>query len=388
MTLIELFCGTGGFSRGAHAAGFQVAVAYDIDKILTSSYRRNFPATQLYHRDVAALTGREIRAHAGAEIDGVFGGPPCQGFSEVGKRDPSDPRRSLLDHFFRIVAEIQPKFFVMENVRGLNFPRNRPVLDAALSRVNDQYDVLTPHIRDAAEFGAATSRPRLVVIGIRKNLRRPLAMSDLDAMRSPGRATVRQAINDLWKAIAIEDHADLPGFDRWKAAGRGRPTNYVAQLRSKDRSFTGHRVTVHTPAVIARFAKVPPGKMEKVGRHPRLKLDGLCPTLRAGTGSELGSFQSVRPIHPYQNRVITVREAARLQGFPDEHVFHPTVWHSFRMIGNSVSPMMARGIFEAIRDRLSRPEEATIATSSPAKQAFVSVKRTARGDARMAEAAE
>jgi DNA (cytosine-5)-methyltransferase 1 len=92
--------------------------------------------------------------------------------------------------------------------------------------------------------------------------------------------------------------------------------------------------------------------MEKVGRHPRLKLGGLCPTLRAGTGFDLGSFQSVRPIHPRQHRVITVREAARLQGFPDEHVFHPTVWHSFRMIGNSVSPMMARAIFEAIRDRL------------------------------------
>lgn len=350
-----MFCGTGGFSRGAHAADFEVAAAYDIDPILTSSYPINFPSTLLRHRDVAELTGAEINSDVDGEIVGVFGGPPCQGFSEVGKRDPSDPRRSLIDHFFRIVAEIEPRFFVMENVRGLNFPRNRPVLDAALHRVRDGYDILEPHIRDASEFGAATTRPRLVVIGIRKDLRRPMTSGDLDAKRFVNRTTVRQAISDLWQnTIKIEERPDLPGFDRWRI-GRGRPTEYAARLRSRDGTFTGHRETNHSAAVVERFSKVPNGEMEKIGRHPRLKLDGLCPTLRAGTGSELGSFQSVRPIHPLMHRVITVREAARLQGFPDDHVFHPTVWHSFRMIGNSVSPMMARGIFEAVRDRLAAP---------------------------------
>lgn len=361
MKVVELFCGTGGFSRGAHAAGFDVAAAYDLDPILTSSYPINFPKTKLRHRDVADLTGAEIAREVEDEIVGVIGGPPCQGFSEVGRRDPQDPRRSLLDHFFRIVAQIEPRFFVMENVRGLNFPRNRFVLDAALGRVRDTYDILEPHIRDASEFGAATTRPRLVVIGIRKDLRRPLSRADLDAKRVRKPPTVRQAIEDLWQAREIEETLDRPGFDRWRLpSGRGRPTAYVSQLRSKDRTFTGHRVTVHSGAVVARFAKVRNGSMEKVGRHPRLKLDGLCPTLRAGTGADMGSYQSVRPIHPRFHRVITVREAARLQGFPDDHLFHPTVWHSFRMIGNSVSPMMARGIFEAIRDRLAAdplPEE-------------------------------
>ena len=353
MKLVELFCGCGGFSRGAHDAGFEVAAAYDIDPILTSSYTINFPSTKLYHRDVSKLTGSEIRSHVDGEIHGVYGGPPCQGFSEVGKRDPSDPRRDLLDHFFRVVGELEPAFFVMENVWGLNFPRNRPVLDAALDRVKARYDILDPHIRDASEFGAATSRPRLVVIGVRKDIGRPLSLADLDAQRAAKQATVRQAIDDLWSATEIEGTLDLPNFDRWRITRRGRATDYAAKLKSKDGTFTGHRTTVHTAKVVERFSKVKPGKYEKIGRHPRLRLDGLCPTLRAGTGVELGSFQSVRPIHPYQNRVITVREAARLQGFPDAHVFHPTVWHSFRMIGNSVSPMMARGIFSAIRDRLA-----------------------------------
>lgn len=352
MKVVELFCGTGGFSRGAHAAGFEVAAAYDIDPILTSSYPINFPRTSLHHRDVTALTGAEIRSHIDGEIAGVFGGPPCQGFSEVGKRDPNDPRRSLLDHFFRIVEELMPRFFIMENVRGLNFPRNRPVLDNALKRVLAHYDVLDPHVRDASEFGAATSRPRLVVMGIRKDLERPLNLGHLDSKRSNAVATVRQAIDDLWQsAEEIEERLDLPGFDRWRLRP-GRRSAYAHALRSKDGTFTGNRQTVHSNKVVERFSKTRNGKMEKVGRHPRLKLGGLCPTLRAGTGSDLGSFQSVRPIHPYQHRVITVREAARLQGFPDDHVFHPTIWHSFRMIGNSVSPMMARALFEAIHERL------------------------------------
>jgi DNA (cytosine-5)-methyltransferase 1 len=97
--------------------------------------------------------------------------------------------------------------------------------------------------------------------------------------------------------------------------------------------------------------------MDKIGRHPRLAWGGQCPTLRAGTGADRGSYQSVRPIHPSENRVITVREAARLQGFPDSHLFHPTVWHSFRMIGNSVSPIIAKAVFQAIRSKVENVQE-------------------------------
>jgi len=121
---------------------------------------------------------------------------------------------------------------------------------------------------------------------------------------------------------------------------------------SPDRLFTGHRRTVHTPAVLKRFAAVEQGGFDIVGRHPRLNWNGQCPTLRAGTGSDRGSFQSVRPIHPDDPRVITVREGARLQGFPDCFRFHPTVWHSFRMIGNSVSPIISKVIFSAIKKRI------------------------------------
>lgn len=129
-------------------------------------------------------------------------------------------------------------------------------------------------------------------------------------------------------------------------------------LRASDKVFTGHRPTIHTQGVVDRFARVKQGQVDPVGRHPRLAWEGLCPTLRAGTGADKGSYQAVRPIHPEEDRVITVREAARLQGFPDTHLFHPTVWHSFRMIGNSVSPIMAKAIFSAIAAHLGLPSRA------------------------------
>lgn len=351
MKLVELFCGCGGFSHGAHNAGFTIAAAYDIDPILTSAYQTNFPDTPLHLRDVAELTGAEIRKDVGGEVFGVFGGPPCQGFSAIGKRNPTDPRRDLLGHFFRIVRELAPVFFVMENVRGLAYPGARPVLDSALKMVSQEYDILGPTIWEASQFGAATTRPRMFVIGVRKSRRAAVTPMHIERQMAPA-TTVAEAIGDLVGAKSLASDGNAPEIDRWKIDGRRPSSAYARMLRSADGIFTGHRVTVHTSAVLARFASTLAGSYEKVGRHPRLAPDGQCPTLRAGTGAEKGSFQSVRPIHPTENRVITVREAARLQGFPDRHVFHPTVWHSFRMIGNSVSPIIAKAIFLALADAL------------------------------------
>jgi DNA (cytosine-5)-methyltransferase 1 len=345
MRLVDLFSGGGGLSLGAHQAGFNVVAAFDNDPILASSYPHNFPQTRMVLGDVTTLDGEAVRAAAGGRVDGIFGGPPCQGFSDIGKREPEDPRRQLLGHFFRLIREVQPSFFVMENVRGLAYSGARNVLYEALRLVEDEYAILGLHIWDAAEFGAATKRPRLFVIAVHKNCGEALTLKDVALLRRAP-ATVRSAIGDLEGSVAlgVED-----GFDVWRVARSGRPSNYARTLRSPDGRFTGHRVTEHTKKVAKRFDRIPEGAVDVVGRHPRLAWFGQCPALRAGTGADRGSYQSVRPIHPEQPRVITVREAARLQGFPDSHRFHPTVWHSFRMIGNSVSPIMAQAIFAAVR---------------------------------------
>lgn len=363
LRIVDLFCGTGGFSLGAHAVGFDVVAAYDRDPILTSSFPINFPSTPLHLRNLAWTSGERLRRDAGGEIDGIIGGPPCQGFSEMGLRCKEDPRRDLLRHFFRLVAEVRPKFFVMENVRGLGFPAARPTLDAALDLIREDYDLLGPIIWDAASFGAATTRPRLFVIGTRNDLMAPVKRSDVEA-RMRKAATVDDAIADLEAARELE--ADAHGFDQWRTTRPCKPSSYAMKLR-RGGLFTGHRPTKHTIGVIQRFAGIPEGGFDTVGRHPRLAWDRQCPTLRAGTGADRGSFQSVRPIHPEEDRVITVREAARLQGFPDDHRFHPTVWHSFRMIGNSVSPIIGEAVLAAVRDRLTaaRSEETLHPASSP-----------------------
>lgn len=347
--LIDLFSGCGGLSLGAHRAGFHVAAAFDIDPILSSSYPLNFPNTKLFLRDVAKLTGKDLISAGEGRIAGIFGGPPCQGFSTIGKRDPKDPRRKLLDHFFRLVSEVKPAFFVMENVTGLASPSTIEVLNKALLRVKKEYSLLGPIILDAAEFGAATKRPRLFVIGIHNDYNKSLTIADIDALKCPA-ATVRCAIDDLTNAT---EDGEQNGFDYWKIAPTSKAIKYSKKLRAPNLRFTGHRQTRHSADVIKRFSNLTPGSIDDVGRHYRLKWDGQCPTLRAGTGADRGSYQSVRPVHPELPRVITVREAARLQGFPDSHLFHPTIWHSFRMIGNSVSPVIAEAIFSAIKSKLS-----------------------------------
>ena len=356
MRLVDIFSGCGGFSLGALQAGFPVIAAIDNDPILAFSYPYNFPHTRMIIKDVAKLDGEAVRVAAGGPIDGIFGGPPCQGFSAIGKHDPKDPRRCLLGHFFRIIQDIKPSFFVMENVLGLTYSNTRYVLDKALRQV-DEYAILGPEIWNAAQFGAATNRSRLFVVGIHKDCGEPITSKDMNAWtRKP--TTVRDAIRDLESATIVGEE---DGFDIWRIDPFARSFGYARSLRSPDGRFTSHRITQHSKRVITRFDDLPEGGFDPIGRHPRLAWSGQSPAIRAGTGVDRGSHQAVRPVHPRHPRVITVREAARLQGFPDNHRFHPTIWHSFRMIGNSVSPIMARAIFSMIGEKLGNEIMAPVA---------------------------
>ncbi|KSV85615.1 DNA cytosine methyltransferase [Sinorhizobium sp. GL28] len=347
MHLVDLFCGCGGFSSGAELAGFSPTLAVDVDQILTSSFHHNHPRTRLAIQDIALLSGADIKRELGERVGGIFGGPPCQAFSAMGHRRTDDPRRSLLGHFYRLVSELQPKFFVMENVEGLGYSDARPELEAALSILPSRYRLVGPLVLDAADFGAPTRRRRLFVIGYDPSEVDSIAEIDLDEFRKAP-TTVHQAIADLASASPVGTH---DGFDVWQLSETALEGSYASGLRAKDGRFTGHRRTTHRDDVVERFRALAQGEVDTVGRYPRLRWDGQCPTLRAGTGRDRGSFQAVRPIHPTEPRVITVREAARLQGFRDDFVFHPTIWHSFRMIGNSVSPVIAKAIFGLLRKK-------------------------------------
>lgn len=352
MQLVDLFCGCGGFSLGARQAGFAVPLAIDIDSDLTSSRAFNFPRSRLALTDVRVLSGSDLlKGLDGRPLTGLIGGPPCQGFSTIGKRDSTDPRRELLYHFFRLVSEAKPRFFVMENVTGLAFEGARHLLDQSLELVAKDYVICGPLILDARDYGAPTKRRRLFVIGTLKSSVDAICSENLVAYRRAP-VDVRSAIGDLTRSSYLR-HED--GFDVWKIDGRVKRSEYAERMRSLDRTFTGNQRSVHSASVVRRFQSVLPGEVDAIGKHHRLSWSGFCPTLRAGTGMDKGSYQSVRPLHPEEPRVITVREAARLQGFPDSFRFHPSIWHSFRMIGNSVSPLQSGAIFSLLRSKMDAP---------------------------------
>lgn len=359
-TAIDLFCGCGGLSLGAYAAGLSPVASVDVDPRLTSSYPINFPSSNLVNADLLKLDPRDLRDRIGPDrLTAVIGGPPCQGFSVMGKRQADDPRNALLERYFDFVSAFEPRFFLMENVPGLNDRVNRPVLEEAMSSIPNRYRVLDPVVLDAADYGAATSRPRLVVIGYDPLELDPVELDDILAVRTVSRATVRDAIGDLPGPTDGSEwlkHKDLDQIGAYAESLRAKPPNglgapdAVARLESGE--INGFQPTAHSPEVEKRFGELRPGERDPISKYPRLSWDKPAHVLRAGTGVDKGSFQAARPIHPEQPRVITVREAARIQGFPDWFQFHPTKWHSHRMIGNSVSPLFAEALLKVLVSKM------------------------------------
>ncbi|CAI1870490.1 Modification methylase HaeIII [Serratia quinivorans] len=372
--VVDLFCGCGGFGLGAELAGFNVIAAVDIDPTLQSSYARNFPNTKVINGDLSKMNDKSWKVIlSGRAVDGVIGGPPCQGYSRMGHSDKNDPRRSLLRHFFRTINIISPKFFVMENVEGLMDEKNIYELKSALKILDKKYRVLKPAIIDASEYGAPTKRKRVVIIGyLPEMVGYPLDEKSFHP-RNIIKTTVRDAIYDLpgpignnkvknsddysWSRYKELPENELSEYAKKKrelpSGGMGWPVAIEYLLKGK---LSGFLNTTHSPLVKARYSAVPQGAVDSVSKSKCLSWEGLCPTLRAGTGSDKGSHQAVRPLHPEEGRVITVREAARLQGFPDWFVFHHTKWHSFRMIGNSVSPIISESIMSVIYSSISSHE--------------------------------
>ena len=362
-TVIDLYSGAGGLSLGASRAGFSVVGAVELDDSALDAHRQNFPHTAHVAADVATLRGDTLATALNlvtpSAITGVIGGPPCQGFSIIGKSRFDDPRNSLFDEFFRLVAELRPRFFLAENVPGILHGKNAAVLERALSRVARAYVVLSPIVLDARDFGAPTTRRRAFFLGYLRSV--PLSLTEKRFAPDPtlSKTYVRDALRGL--PARIRGAGKTRGWRTVPEHGTGyfasRLTGHVPKdvgdpsaldaLRTR-RRVSGFLGTVHSSDVRRRYARIAQGARDPVSKSHRLDPDGFCPTLRAGTGPERGRFQAVRPLHPHQNRVITPREAARLQGFPDWFQFPSTKWHSFRCIGSSVSPILAERLFSII----------------------------------------
>ncbi len=356
-------------------AGFDVLVAVENDPVHACAYKFNFPLTEVICTDVAQLTAATIRQAAlkawfahycqtGAQWDGqidlVFGGPPCQGFSIMGKRLVNDDRNSLVLEFCRLVIELNPRYFVMENVPGMVTGKHK----TWLNKLKNKFKLHGYHgraqILNAADFGVPQRRKRLFFCGAQAGIRvyfpKPLAgnfvkvvdaiadLPDLDSF--PELKTTDEVLLSSEQLAQAEEKTSL-------YVKVLRQDNYYAYPRLwNPQLLTSSMQTQHSQTSIARFAATSANQREPISHLRRLDLNGLCHTLRAGTGSDRGSYTSPRPIHPILPRVISVREAARLHSFPDWFRLHQTKWHGFRQVGNSVPPLLAQAVGRKIVEAL------------------------------------
>jgi len=373
---IDLFAGAGGMSLGFEQAGFDVAAAVEIDPVHCAVHKFNFPRTVIIPNSVSELSGDDIRKAAGLgkrTINCVFGGPPCQGFSMIGQRVLDDPRNSLVMDFVRLVSELDAETFVFENVKGLTVGKQRVFLDELVEAFSEKgYQVRMPwRVLDAAMYGVPQHRQRLILFGAKIGSTLPdypLATTNpADGKRNvlglPFGPNCKEALSDLPDAERFDSLMDS---DTVETSAFKKPSPYAAEMRctTNDAWHFGHvrdwnpailtssARTVHTEISQGRFAETEPGSVEPISRFYKLAPDGLSNTLRAGTDGARGAFTSPRPIHFECARCITVREMARLHGFPDWFRFHSTKWHGARQIGNAVPPPLARAVAKQVMQAL------------------------------------
>ena len=366
---IDLFAGAGGMSLGFEQAGFDVVAAVEIDPVHCAVHKFNFPETAVIARSVVGLSAAEIRLAAGIgdrAIDCVFGGPPCQGFSLIGQRVLQDPRNNLVLEFVRLVSELDAKTFVFVNVKGLTLGKQRAFLDELVDAFDGAgYAISAPwQVLNAAHFGTPQYRERLILMGAKKGMclpRYPEATTNPSGTRKgmalplPSGPTSQDALGDLpdaarFPVLAITDQVEVALFDNASpyASEMRCLTNeawhfgYVREWNSA--LLTSSATTEHTEISRRRFEMTPSGMIEPISRFYKLSADGIANTLRAGTDGARGAFTSPRPIHYAHPRCVTVREMARLHGFPDWFRLQATKWHGARQIGNAVPAPMTRAI--------------------------------------------
>jgi DNA (cytosine-5)-methyltransferase 1 len=353
---VDLFAGAGGLSLGFEQAGFDVAAAVEIDPVHACVHQFNFPNCAVIPRSVAQISSQDIRVAAGLSpgtpIDVVMGGAPCQGFSLMGQRALDDPRNALVREFIRLVCDLQPTYFLLENVRGLTIGRHCEFLEEIIQVLGEAgYATLHPwKVLNARDFGVPQHRERLFLIGAKEGNALPQYPKRLD--------------NWVTCALALEDLPDAECFeqltvgDEVRADYMSSPNHYSALMRPckqedwqqgyprqwRPEFLTSSRRTEHSAISRRRFAQTAPGTREPISRFFKLAADRVATTLRAGTNASRGSFTSPRPIHYQYARCVTVREMARLHGFPDWFRFHETKWHGARQVGNSVPPPLAWAI--------------------------------------------
>jgi DNA (cytosine-5)-methyltransferase 1 len=391
LTAVDLFSGAGGISLGLESAGYQVLLANDLDVASAATYRRNFPEHEFIHDDVRGVTAAAVRKATGIakrELDLLVGGPPCQGFSIIGSRLVFDARNDLFKEFLRIGSELQPRCMVMENVPGLATLAGGRVLRHILDGFDAAgYSVGFAELL-AAQYGVPQMRWRMIFVAFRKDLKIPSNMGfpkpthgrrgigelvpncTVTEQDSKGFVCTRDAIGDLPPVRAGEENGSY--------AGRPSGKYQRAMREGAGRELHNHYAPRLSPQNLARIAALKAGqdwrdlpfellpdgmkrakRKDHTRRYSRMTWDGIPRSII----TRFRDPKSGEYTHPEQHRTISIREAARIQSFPDRFVFEGAYTEQYDQVGNAVPPILAAVIGQEVRACLSG--EATFTLRNP-----------------------
>ena len=362
-TYIDLFCGAGGLSTGLARAGWHCRLATDWWPDALRTHVHNAPSATVWDGDIHSLRGSKLNELAKGSPDWVVGGPPCQGFSTVGKRSREDERNGLFREFFRVVKTLKPRGFLIENVLGLKDMRFGESVVELFESIG--YTVAM-HVVTAAEHGVPQLRRRVIFVG------------DIDgrwflgpkAQRTPEQyVTVRDAIGDLPQLRPGETSTNY---------SQPPKTAYQREMRRGSKTIQGHAASAHPPSLVEAISFIPDGGnrfsipdryQPKSGFHNSYsRLSSNEPAV--AVTQNMGKPSGTRCIHPTQHRGLTTREGARLQSFPDTYHFLGGVTSQRLQVANAVPPLLAEAIGRALLDSdrwlKSAPAEGT---QQPLKQA-------------------
>lgn len=354
---IDLFCGCGGLSEGFRLAGYEIIGGVDFNEPAIKTYNRNFDNAKGICCDLLEMNQSKILDTFGdlQDIDVIIGGPPCQGFSTANryKIEGEDPRNKLFFEFVKFVDLAQPKAVVIENVRGIVTSNNGYAKDRIYEIFESRGYSVNHRILSASDYGVPQRRQRNFFVMVKNG-----AKFDFDKIAKVGQeVTVEDAIGELY---FHEDNATNDPFYLMDEPA----SEYRKYLRARDNSVPNHEVRYPAEKVQHRISFVPQGgnwrdvpeelwPTDRKNRHSSAykRLDANQPSCTIDTGNNHSNY-----FHPLYNRIPTVREAARLQSFPDEFVFMGNRSEQYRQVGNAVPPLLAKVIAEQLREVIENEE--------------------------------
>jgi DNA (cytosine-5)-methyltransferase 1 len=342
--VIDLFSGCGGLSCGFLMAGYKVLLGIDSDEAALKTFKFNHPNAEIFSADINTIGKKDILEKVkSVEIDVVIGGPPCQGFSLSGPRRFDDPRNKLYLSFMRIVGELKPKAFLIENVPGIMSLYGGEVKEQIIKRFSDfGYSVVCAKL-NAADYGVPQLRSRVCFVGIKgkKSFNFPQPFLNKESY-----VTAENAISDLppLERGTGEEPALYPR--------NGKLTEYQKSCRNWSSHIHNHIGTLHAEKTKHIISLVPQGGNYKdlPDRYKKTRnfhvawtrFHGQKPAPTIDTGHR-------HHFHYAYNRVPTVRESARLQSFPDSFIFYGNKSQQYRQVGNAVPPLLAKAVAEELR---------------------------------------